>query len=107
MNTNTRVTYLRNDRGFPVGCVVMQYNKQTGYLEYQLTTHNPNDEFDRRQGRQLALGRLAEAPIELRIGKDPTMHQMAVTVMRDIATVGDAPARAVRAANSWLIKNAR
>ena len=88
MNTNTRVTYLRNDRGFPVGCIVMRYNKTTGFLEYQLTTHNPNDEFDRRQGRQLALGRLAETPIELRIGKDPTMHQMSITVMRDIGLVG-------------------
>jgi hypothetical protein len=97
--------YLRTVSGNPVGCLAIRLNPRTQFVEYQLSVLNPLDRFDRKVARQLALGRLAEGPITLRVPRNPTMFDISVAVMRDIVNTKNAPSRAVKAAKLWLSYN--
>jgi hypothetical protein len=100
-----RIMYLRNLSGNPVGCLAIRLNPRTQFVEYQLSVLNPLDRFDRKVARQLALGRLAESPLTLRVPRNPTMYDISVAVMRDMVNSGTAPSRAVKAAKLWLSYN--
>lgn len=100
-----RIMYLRTRSGNPVGCLAIRLNPRTQFVEYQLSVLNPLDRFDRKVARQLALGRLAETPITLRVPRNPTMYDISVAVMRDLSHTKTAPSRAIKAAKLWLDYN--
>lgn len=104
MNT-TRIMFLRAKDNNPVGCLAIRINPRTKFVEYQLSVLNPVDNFDRKLARQLALGRLEESPVTLRVPADPTMFDISVAVMRDLSATKSAPNRAQSAAKRWLLLN--
>lgn len=97
-----RIMYLRSETGHPVGCMAIQLNRHDGTLSYQLSVLNPRDQFNRAVARQLALGRLLEEPLKVKIDRESTMHDISEAVMKDIVSFKDAPARAIKAAKLWL-----
>lgn len=98
-----RFMFLRNINQQPVGCVAIKFDRVKCRVEYQTSVLNPHDRFNRSVGRQLALGRLYEKPLQLKIGKEATMHDISKAVLNDIKlSKGLLPTRAVKAANLWL-----
>lgn len=88
--------------GNPVGCVAIKVSKSKKFAKYQVSVLNPLDRFDRAMARQLALGRLAEAPYTVRLVANATMHDITTAVMDDIVLDSNAPTRARKAARVWL-----
>ena len=58
----TRITFIRDDRGRPVGCIAYRVLPE-GRFEYEFSTHNPKDAFDRQMARKVAEGRLDKHPM--------------------------------------------
>jgi len=102
---NTRIMFLRNE-GQPCGCVAISVDRRNRKLNYQFSVLNPADRFDRKMARHLALGRLVESPIEIPYNKGEklTMHDISERVLRHLSK-SKAPARAVKAAKTWLYWN--
>jgi hypothetical protein len=101
---NYRVQYLRDLRNHPVGCVVIKINRHENRVQYQLSVLNPADRFDRKVARQLALGRLTEAPLSTTLPKNANMHTITRAVMEHLKEQ-NVPSRAVKAAKFWLSLN--
>lgn len=104
--TNMRIMYLRDSSDRPVGCLAIRLIRSRGVAEYNLSVQNPVDNFERAMGRQLAIGRMVESPLSVRISKSADMHQVSHAVMNDIVATKGAPTRAVKAAQQWLKNNA-
>lgn len=105
-----RVQYLRDENGHYVGCIAIREHPASGsqhyaVVEYRLSVRNPADQFDKDVARQLALGRLTEAPYTVRVHTHPNMHEIGEAIMKDIARDSSAPSRARRAAKLWLRRN--
>ena len=105
-----RVQYLRDENGHLVGCIAIREHvahdsERYALVEYRLSVRNPEDQFDKSVARQLALGRLVEAPFTVRVAARPNMHEVSAAVMKDIARDSGAPSRARRAAKNWLRRN--
>jgi hypothetical protein len=103
-----RIQFLRDAKGQPVGCVAIRVRQVTvkrTLIEYQYSVLNPLDRFDRRLARQLALGRMVEAPYTATVGASPSRHDISEAVMENIATDQGAPTRARKAAKLWLSWN--
>jgi len=102
MRTNSfRFMFLRGDNNFPVGCLAMRTGKT--HVDYQVSTLNPSDKFDRKVARQLALGRLIETPIRVSVetsGANEHFYQ----VMNHVSKNKKLPKRSRSAANRWLSK---
>lgn len=103
---NRRVTYLRNADHKPVGCVVINVDRHNKRIEYQVSTLNPADKFDREMARLLATGRLVEAPFHLWLPNKAGLHEISRRVMTHIASNKAIPSRSVKAAKQWLALNA-
>lgn len=101
-----RIMYLRDRNYNPVGCIAIKLHRHVEYdrqlVEYQVSVLNPLDRFNRATARQLALGRLVEAPLTVRVPADPTIYEISLKVMRDIASDHGQPTRARQAAKRWL-----
>lgn len=112
-----RIQYLRESytvnadgnvvAGQPVGCVAIKVSQKAGprWLSYQLSVLNPRDRFNRELARQLALGRLVEKPVSIRVTGTLTMKGITELVMLDIARDKSAPGRARKAAKRWLAQS--
>lgn len=105
-----RVQYLKDQNGRYVGCIAFQERPahkgaKTVLVEYRVSTLNPTDTFDKDVARQLALGRVVEAPYTVRVPAGANMYEISRAVMADIADDSFAPSRARRAAKTWLRKN--
>ena len=102
-----RIMYLRSSNGHPVGCIAISVDRNSSSVQYQLSVLNPQDNFDRAVARQLAIGRLVEDPISVRIRKNANMHDISLAVMDDIAYNGKGllPSRAIKAAKLWMHNN--
>lgn len=98
---NYRIQFLRDRHNHPVGCVVIKTNRHNNTAQYQLSVLNPADRFDRKVARQLALGRLTEAPLSVTLSKNANMHDITRAVMTDLINQ-KSPTRAVKAAKLWL-----
>lgn len=96
-----RVMYLRDRNGQNVGCVAME-ETDDNYTEFQVSVLNPTDRFNREVARTLAIGRLVEKPLNVRVGGKPSRHDIARAVMRAISKDSGMPSRARRAAHLWL-----
>jgi hypothetical protein len=103
---NMRIMYLRDSSDRPVGCLAIRLIRSRGVAEYNYSVQNPVDNFERAMGRQLAIGRMVEAPLSVRISKNVDMHQVSLAVMTDLSSTKGAPTRAVKAAQQWLKNNA-
>lgn len=88
--------------GNPVGAVAIRVKEGRRMAEYQVSVLNPLDRFDRAMARQLALGRLAEAPFTVPLPKNATMDDITRAVMMDIMSDPGAVSRARKAAKLWL-----
>jgi len=75
--------------------------------EYRVSALNPADNFDKDVGRQLAVGRVVEAPYCVHVRRGPSMHEVSIAIMRDIVKDSGLPSRVRRAAKSWLRKSGR
>jgi proline racemase len=109
-NMEHRVQYLKDENGHYVGCIAIKEHAASGgehyaVVEYRLSVRNPADQFDKDVARQLALGRMVEAPYTVRVPSHPNMHEISRALMKDIARDGNAPSRARRAAKLWLRRN--
>lgn len=107
-----RVQYLRDENGHLVGCIAIREHAASAgehyaLVEYRLSVRNPEDNFDKDVARQLAVGRLVEAPYTCRVAAHPNMHEVGAAVMKDISRDSNAPSRARRAAKAWLRRNWR
>ncbi|HVI40068.1 MAG TPA: hypothetical protein VM577_05360 [Anaerovoracaceae bacterium] len=66
MKNVTRFTFVRNSNGRPVGCIAYRMDGESGTLNYEVSTHNPKDEYDRATARFVAEGRLNKHPRQVR-----------------------------------------
>jgi hypothetical protein len=108
MSTNNkayRITYLRDKNNHPVGCVAFIFNRNIGCVDYNYSVLNPLDIFDRKMARQLAIGRLAEAPRNIRINSNSNLHEVSRAIMRDMTTWSIVPTRAYKAAKEWIMRD--
>lgn len=102
-----RVQYLKDENGHYVGCVAIREHsaldgEKSVLVEYRVSTLNPADTFDKDVARQLALGRMVEAPYTVRVRLNPNLHDISHAIMRDILQDPTMPTRAKRAAKHWL-----
>lgn len=107
-----RVQYLKDENGQYVGTIAIQehpeHEHDSRYLvEYRVSAVHPIDKFDKDVGRQLALGRVLEAPYCVFVNRNPSMHEVGIVIMRDIARDSTLPSRVRRAAKNWLRKSGR
>lgn len=108
-----RIQYLKDEGGHYVGCIAIHERPDLGVagdryvVEYRVSAVNPLDEFDKDVGRQLALGRMMEAPFIVHVTRNPSMHEVSIVVMRDIAKDSSVPSRVRKAAKNWLRKSGR
>jgi hypothetical protein len=93
-----RIMFLRDSHNFPVGCVAMV--TRGNVVSYQVSTLNPNDCFDRKTARQLAIGRLVESPFALDISNS-NIHYTTRMIMNHIANNLELPKRSRTAARRW------
>lgn len=105
-----RIQYLKDENGRYVGCIALQEHSahrgsKTVLVEYRISTANPTDTFDKDVARQLALGRLIEAPYTVRVRAGANMYEISAIIMKDIASDSTAPSRTRRAARNWLRQN--
>jgi hypothetical protein len=97
-----RIMYLRNNKKQPIGCLAVKLDRAKGLAFYNFSIQNPIDDFDRSIGRQLALGRMVESPLSVKIEKDANMHEVSYSIMTDLIKRDVSPIRAVKAAKHWL-----
>lgn len=102
-----RIQYLKDANGKYVGCIAIRERPelQSGdryAVEYRVSSVNPLDDFDKDVGRQLALGRMLEAPYIVHVAQNPSMHEVSIVIMRDIVKDSTLPSRVRRAARNWL-----
>ncbi len=107
-----RVQYLKDENGQYVGTIAIQehpeHHVDDRYLvEYRVSAVHPTDKFDKDVGRQLALGRVLEAPYCVYVPRNPSMHEVSIVIMRDIARDSTLPSRVRRAAKTWLRRSGR
>jgi hypothetical protein len=69
-------------------------------VSYQVSTLNPNDCFDRKTARHLAIGRLVESPFALDISNS-NIHYTTRMIMNHIANNLELPKRSRTAARRW------
>jgi hypothetical protein len=94
--------FLRNVDERPVGCVVINVDRHLKRIEYQVSTLNPLDHFKRDVARQLAMGRLVEAPFRMWLPNKAGLHEISRRVMTHLAANKALPSRSRKAAKQWL-----
>jgi hypothetical protein len=109
---SSRVMYIRDANWSPVGCVAISADHNKQRAEYQLSMLNPSDtvdpttgrrrRFDSKHARLLAMERLLDSPITVRLPKDANQHDISMAVMQDIAGSKSHPSRAVKFAKLWV-----
>lgn len=108
MDSRYKIMFLRGVNNFPVGCLAFSYTKSasnTSTIQYQISTLNPCDAFDRRVARQLAIGRVIERPISIQIDNNISYNEMVKRIMIDMVNRSEVPNRSRSAAVKWLNTN--
>lgn len=102
-----RTMFLRDKSGSPVGCLAIVAYPDSNVVEYQFSVANLEmDTFDREVARGLALGRLVEDPITVRLPKRKfNMFDISQAVLKNLTRRKNVPSRAVKAAKLWLKDN--
>lgn len=99
MEKNYRIMFIRGSNNHPVGCLALKFNN--GSVDYQVSTLNPVDRFNRPVARQLALGRLLEAPITITTNNS-NIHDVVRSVMNHVINNKTVPNRTRKAAANWM-----
>jgi hypothetical protein len=109
---NIRITYLRDPKGQPVGCLAIapisllvgSNGAFANKVSYHLSVLNPADKFDRKLAREIATGRLLKNPEchTVPVPENADMHMVTRSVMADIMDNKSIPTRAVKAAKQWI-----
>lgn len=109
---SSRIMYVRDAGWRQIGCVAISAEPGKQRAEYQLSMLNPSDavdpntgrklKFDRKSARLIALERLVDHPITVRLPKDANQHSISLAVMQDIASSKTTPARARKFAKQWI-----
>lgn len=106
MSSNYKIMFLRGSNNFPVGCVAFSTSKNGSgavTINYQVSTLNPSDEFNRRVARQLAIGRTVEIPISISMsGHNTSYNEVVTAIMKDMMNRPEVPNRSRSAAIKWL-----
>lgn len=87
-----KVFYVRDERGAPMACVA--FNK--GCVAAAIL--HPNDKFDRKMARKIALGRLRKNSNEGDLGDKSMMLHEALAIVHDMQGL---PKRISRRIKSW------
>lgn len=98
---NVRVMYLKDNNNHLVGCLAINSNFGKKSAQYQVTSQNSQDSFDKSLGRQLAIGRLVEVPIVVDLQSNSSIHDVSRAVMTDLLS-RNVSSRVKRAARRWL-----
>lgn len=104
MNNGVRIMFLRDQQNQPQGCIALTLSQDGEFAYYRLSVLNPVDRFRRELARSIAIGRLVEGGIPVRLPKKANMHDISRAVMEDITKAPTAPTRAIKAAKYWLQK---
>jgi hypothetical protein len=100
---NTRIMFLRNSKCHPVGCIAINFDRSEGKIDYQVSVLHPQDRFNRAVGRKLAIDRLLNKPISIKVNKEASMHDISTAVLKDLSIrKGTFPNRVIKSANMWL-----
>lgn len=116
MSTGIRFFYLRTepktpqDRGNPVACLCVFFNKDTKQVSYGFSTLNPLDTCKKAVAKDLAAGRLIRNPHKVNIWspsmneEDITCHYINRRILQDMLMLDrkELPSRARKAAIRWL-----
>lgn len=78
-----RVFYLRDAFGFPLAAVVSELTKDKHNVAYAFATWNPNDNFNKKRGREIAEGRLNIGKID---GMVPVEGNIKRSIVEQIAS---------------------
>lgn len=102
-----RTMFLRDKSGNPVGCLSIVAYPDSNVVEYQFSVANlDQDTFDREVARRLALGRLVEAPIAVRLPQRKfNLFDISRAVMKNLTRRQNVPSRAIKSAKLWLKQN--
>jgi hypothetical protein len=99
--TSVRFMFVRNENNHPVGCLAIRINN--GFVEYQASTLNPVDTFNRKLARDIAEGRLNQHPVRLPYTGIASMNEITRAVMLDVERNKAVPTRLAKAARQWLV----
>ena len=102
-----RTMFLRDKSGNPVGCLAIVAYPESNVIEYQFSVANlDQDTFDREVARGLALGRLVDIPITVRL-PSRKFHSFDISqaVIKNLTRREGVPSRAIKAAKLWLKQN--
>lgn len=126
-----KIVYLRSNYNLPtkdafgkvlpspprtaVGCVVMEFSRDSNQVTFGVTTANPSDTFRKDIARQLAIGRYVEHPHTINLtdkAENISARDISKAVMNHIARAQRVnseaktefvfPNRARKAAHKWL-----
>lgn len=103
-NREPRITYIRDKNGFPVVCLVYS-RTEPGCLTFAYSCHNPQDKFDRKIAKNVAMGRFHKSPSKFYFDVDSAslknvLHDLMCSWARD--TTKDVPSRMRKAAVQYL-----
>lgn len=95
----TKFMFIRNAKGHPVGCMAYRIGNST--MEFEVSTHNPADPFDKALGRFVAEGRLNKHPKRIVVTPvNDLLREAMVYLMADPVV----PERLKRAMNKRLAR---
>jgi hypothetical protein len=103
-----RFMFLRGKNNHPVGCMAMRSYPGVASTKvvYQVSTLNPEDKFNRKMARHLALGRLVERPIVFYVEKNKiNIHETTKAIMEHVSSSARFPKRSRMAAKHWVSNN--
>lgn len=102
-STKTNPKDGRPENGTPLGCVVTLLNTDNT-ISYQVSSRNPLDEYNRKTGREIAVGRLITAPVVVSLDDvAPKRHAILRAVLLDIANhPKEFPKKIWKSADRWL-----
>lgn len=85
-----RFTYIRGDIGkkvnIPLGCIAYRSNLEKGEFQFEISAHNPKDDFDRLLARQVACGRMMKHPRIIPFNKEtpPVLPELLKMAVQDL-----------------------
>lgn len=104
MQNGVRIMFLRDQANQPQGCIALTVSPDEQFAYYRLSVLNPVDRFNREISRSIAIGRLVQGGIPVRLAKPLNMHSISRAIMEDIIKAPSTPTRAIKAAKHWLRK---
>ncbi len=96
------IHYVRNEKGMPVACLAFRDVFDTpycGYIDYGISIHHPDDVWNRKLARQIAIGRMVESPFRIEnivAHDDWNISRVIAEILLDIKNNRSVPRRLMR-----------